>query len=447
MSTYKPAGTYELQQFVIESYPYDQTSKKTDLKAVIHNWSVTESILSGAVRGKATIYDAIGLLYQFPIKCQEKITIRYKDFKGVEREEIMFLYSITDIKPSKQQHDNMVQYTVHFVSWGKFWSDRNMVRRCIAQGTGTERRYLPISRRDDNQPDQVKILFDDYYVNSGGTDKKLITDDSTGEIAIVIPALKPEDAMHLLSRKAYSEKFPSSMFRFFESREAYYFINLEEMLNFAPSQSDQRFFYSSGPVDQTPEGELLKMQNIISVDLGMVDTLEAINSGAYNRRLEEVDTLTRRVISHQYNHTDEFENILYPDENIELHHTKEFVEQHMDKQFYTFAIKDYPDADMQVGSGIRPHTYYGDIYNYKNANLYHYSQSRIGITIFGTNELFAGSFVTIDLPEFQPTNVEDVGRSGNYIVEGITNEFVENTYYQRLSLIKGGVRKLDTNDV
>jgi hypothetical protein len=431
MTGHTPAGTYELQSFIVQSFP--SGGNTVDLKAIVHTWSITESILSGSVRGKAKIYDSTGVLYSLPIRCQEKIVISYKDFKGVEREETMFLYSITDIRPASRVDDNTVEYTIHFCSWGKFWSDRHSIRRCIAEGEGGGRVYLPVS-------EQAQILFDDYYADEGGTEKEIEIHETEGEMPIIIPAMKPEDAMHLFSRKAHSGEFRSNMYRFFESREQYYFVNLEELLQFVPDQSDQFFFYSTGDSDQTPEGELLKMQNIISFDLGMVDTLDALNGGAYNRKLEEIDIMNRRLQVYEYTHLDEYQNLQYPDSSIRTQHTEDFINQHMDKWHHTYVIKDYPEDEMQNAPGLRPHTYYGDIYNFKNANIYQYNQSKINITIFGTNEVFAGSFITLDLPQLRVEDERDGGKSGNYFVETVTNEFVENMYYQKLSLIKGGVR-------
>jgi hypothetical protein len=45
--------------------------------------------------------------------------------------------------------------------------------------------------------------------------------------------------------------------------------------------------------------------------------------------------------------------------------------------------------------------------------------------------------IFVDLPKFKPSSVSDTRLSERYIVESVKNEFIENTYYQNLTLIKG----------
>jgi hypothetical protein len=43
----------------------------------------------------------------------------------------------------------------------------------------------------------------------------------------------------------------------------------------------------------------------------------------------------------------------------------------------------------------------------------------------------------IDIPMFKPASEVDKRLSGFYIVETVVNEFIEDTFYQNLTLIKG----------
>ena len=290
--------------------------------------------------------------------------------------------------------------------------------------------------------EQVQIIFDDYYKE--GTSKSIEISETEGEQKIVIPNMKPEDAVHMLSRKAYSSTSNSQYFRFFENRQGYFFVNMEEL--FKNSPKDQTYQYISPPNDVMPENELQKMDNIISLDLGeSVNTFDAIKQGAYYRKYIELDPLTRTKGEFFYQYKDAYRNYEYPDgigTNLDLVHSNGFIEEHLNKRQEVYGIKDYPDIDAGPKYGLRPFTYYGDIFNNKATLLYHFSQSHINVNIYGSNQVFAGSVIEIkSLPKFNIGNLRDHEREGYWLIVSVNNIFRENTYTQKLVLAKGGLKK------
>lgn len=432
MASYRiaPAGTYELLSFKIIDLL--DPSREVELKKIVASWDLVESIKSGSIKGTAKIFDAKGLFYNFPLRGQEIIEVKYSDFKYEEKTHKFMLYSVTDVQPAKKTDDNNLQVVLNFVSFGKWWSERFKITRCFAEGSEGSRRYLPIS-------EQVETLFDEYYVDKGrGTDKEIEIHDTEGEQKIIIPNMTPEEAMHLLSRKSFTANdFVSNNYRFFENRDKYYFVNMEEHIAF--TDNSQLFIYASTPKDDSPEGELLKMQNIINLNFGeTVNTLDIIRNGGYNRRLREVDIMNRQILDNEYEHLDEYKNYVYPDvDKFKLPHSDEMIKTHFNKFHDTYVFKDYPAPDEPNASGLRPKTYYSDIYPHKGANLFHYNQSKIEIQIYGTNEVVAGDVIKLELPQFKVKGEIDVERSGFYLVESIVNDFFENIYTQTLTLSKG----------
>ena len=430
----KLAGYYELVEFKVTSFPDEE--KSLELKPIIHTWNLTESMIKGAIRGTAKIFDATGIFYTFPLRGQERLSIKYKDFFDNEREEDLFIYSITDINPVGQNDDSILEYTIHFCSFGKFWSDRYDIKRCIAEGTEGTRRYIPVS-------EQVQVIYDDYYnTNDQGTKKPITIHDTDGEQSIVIPGFKPEEAMAMMTRRSYSAIYPSNMYRFFENRNGYYFVNIERWLEEFPSDdvSMPTYQYARTAQDQTPQGEADKMNIFVNLSLGSYsNVLDRMNGGGYYRKVSEIDFQTRRINEFTYDHKDEFKDFKWPDlsPDIQLRHTDEMIEQHMNKESNTFVIKDYSDETGNKPYGLRPTPYYGEIYNNKVAMMMEYADSKITATIFGNNNIVAGSVINTDLPMFKPASESDKRLSGYYIVESVVNEFIEETYYQNLILVKG----------
>jgi len=456
---FKPAGKYTLKKFELSTIttegsseagagdrPTDQqaiSDAKSDIKGLVHVWNIEESIMKGYLRGSAKIYDANGVYYGFPIRGQEKLTIVYEDWAGESRTEDMMIYAVTDIRRGKENDDSMLEYTIHFVSWGKFWSDRYTVSRCIADGTGSNRRYVSVDQ-------QVEVLFDDYYYDNGqGTQKRLFLQPTDGDAKIVIPNYRPEEAMHLMSRKAYDANFKSHYFRFYENRDQYNFVNLESMV-YRAQKAKKKYSYGAGTLDQTPEAEKERMSRLITIEMqSPVDTFECMKSGAYRRKLSEVDIINRRVITTEYDHTEyaTFE-YYYPGSGIpgaplavNLLHTQDFIDEHLNNPAEDFVIKDYPDSDRENAYGLSPKTNYGEVYPQKKSYFYDYKQSRYVVKIYGDNKIVAGDIIELEIPYFttwdkteQPI---DRQRSGYYLVESINNEFAESTYVQTLTVSRG----------
>lgn len=438
--TVKPAGTYELKNFNVTPISGGNT---VDIKRLIHTWEIIESVKSGAVKGSAKVYDAAGFLYNLPLRGQEKIEVVYTDWRGVELTETFILYSVSDVKPLDDNIDRALQYTITFVSVGKFVSDKYDVRRCIANGSGSHRTYLPVSQ-------QAEILFRDYFQdqNSGkGTTKELVITDTDGPQKLIIPSLRPEEAMHFLTRKAWSASLKSQMFRFFETRERYYFANLEDLIAFPENDFKTIYSYRTGPQDTGPDGELYKMQSIVSYNIpSFSNSHQKMINGAFFRKTNELNINERIEIVNEYRHLDEYENYIYPDGEgiIKFINDDSFINEYLNDIPTNYVIKDYPGPDDPNSARQRPATYYPDIYNRKSALAAHLAGSSLNVTIYGNNKLFPGMIIQIELPKFKepesPGYETDEDRSGWYLIESIQNIFHEFTYYQKLSLVKGGIK-------
>ncbi len=61
------------------------------------------------------------------------------------------------------------------------------------------------------------------------------------------------------------------------------------------------------------------------------------------------------------------------------------------------------------------------------------------MTIFGRNNIFAGSVIDLDLNYAKDVVKQDKEKSGRYIVESIENVFYENTYRQKVVISRSGI--------
>jgi hypothetical protein len=468
MNRSAPAGTYVANKMELHSIdPGDisgtnekagfagQAGRYIDIKPIVHAFSIKESVTSGYLSGEAKVYDSTSLFYELPLRGQELLHLELEDFRGEIFSGDFFIYSVDQVKPAKKSTDSILEYVIKFVSIGKFISERYMIRRCIADGSGASRQYKPIS-------EQVQVLYDDYYkfdraggINTVAPEKNIRISETDGDQKIVIPYLSPDDAMHLFSRRAHSETYPSDMFRFFETREQYHFSNLEELMDAGEEAIVETYTYTSGGPDTSPEAELQKMTNVLDVSFGeVVNTFRVMKEGGYSRSYTAVDINYRFPSTFTYDHYDEMivqKNFKYTDmvnpfgDKIRFNHTPTFIARHLDDRKRIFGIKDYPDDGMSAPVE-RPPTNYGEIVNHKRANLAQFDEYGISISIYGNHKLYPGKMIYLDVPEFKSDTSalsredrKDSSRSGVYMITDIENVYYENEYKQNISLIKSGL--------
>lgn len=439
----KQAGHFELLSFKVTNF---ERTKTIDIKLLIHTFNIDESMSTGSVRGSAMVYDALNILSEFPLVGEETVEITYTDFYNNKRIETYFLYAITDVSNGDENSGNVQRYKINFVSPAKFYSEDNELKKT----------YKPNSV-SSTISDYVKEVYEEYYerlmIESQLKPKELVVEETEGPQSYVIPNYTPEQTMHFFSRRAMNSNSNTQLFRFFENREKYYFATNEHMNKIAKNfvgdgLVDPGFGRKAGIIpifrlnympNVSADKQIIAMSEIISVDYGeRVNTIDDINSGGYRRRTYEIDVINGIVDvspTSQYDHLTEFK-----ESGQKLIHSQKFVDRHVTKAGERFVIKDYSSTGATQGNMIRADQQYPKLHNYKRSNLYHYRKNQIGLTIYGRNNIFAGSVIDIEI-NVAKTNVVglDKEKSGRYIVEAVSNVFFENTYRQKLTLSRGGI--------
>lgn len=450
-SNLRQAGHYRLNQFKV--YDFKRT-KSIDLKLLIHTFNISESMSAGAIRGSAVVYDTSDLIKNFPFLCEEYVEITYTDFFDVEHTDKMFIYSITDVKYPKDKSQSVIEYKLNFVSLSRAFSEDFRIQKA----------YRPNASNSGLISGYVKEVFDEYYVKplqEYGVEAKAIDIETTaGQTNYVIPRLTPEHTMQFFARRAFNSSSNSTQtFRFFESREKYYFASNDWMATVGVDivgnssvipQVDIGLAQGAGlqekvvPVfrlnylpDLSPDRQESLMYELISIDYGTrANTIEDINVGGYKRRTWEIDMLNGAVTSRDYDHAQAFSTA-----NVKLIHTPEFINNRMQKYRERFAFIDYAPVGAPTGPALRPDQNYADLYNIKTTNFYHYNRNKVAIQIYGRNTLFAGDVLDLQIFEHSASNELklDEERSGYYLIESIDNVFFESIYTQNIVLSRNGI--------
>jgi len=420
MTDFEKAGRYKLKSFLIKS---QDEGKSAEIKNIIHTFKVIESMDRNSVYGSATVYDSTGLLYKFPLIGEEKITIITSDFYGNEREDRMVSYAITDVRPPSENNDDVLEMVIHFVSEDAFNSTKYFVKKSMRGLVST----------------MASQVFDEFYSDSK---KEFRVETTTGQQKISIPNLRPDDAINFLSRRAYSDVDESSLIRFFENRDRFNFIS--PGFNYREYPRDSLTYkYTSFP-DNTPEGQLSLMTQLISIDYGnAADTAGALVNGYYNSDVLELDIINKRVKHNQFKYLDEYGNYTSPGgDDVKTRNTKEYMEEMSKDNSVHVAIRDYGDSDVSSYPQQKDETFGAKTIVHKRAYNYHYRANMIRCSIYGRNDLVAGDYIILDLYKFMKStnSVEkDEEWSGHYVINSIENVYYENTYTQNLEITKAGV--------
>jgi hypothetical protein len=444
------AGFYTLKQFKIRPIFSDTTKSAvdrnlpagTELNKVIVNWGISESMDSPYVHGFAVVHESNNILKDLPIIGEEQVYIQYIDYYGKSRSDEFYVYSVEEVQPENSINDRMLKYIIRFCSKQKLHSDRTRIRRSYADQTISE---------------MAQALYDEYFRIGNSGDKAIEIEATTGTQTLVIPNLRPDEAMNFLARRAFSSENKSSSFRFFETREKYFFCTYEYLVDKYKDmvaddntaiRNNLKFIYNTAN-DNSGPGQDVAQQSISSLTFGTkVNSIADIKNGNYRRRVTELDYLSRTRITRDYDYSAEFDEFKKVD-NIKQTHTGKYIDTFMQPADApeTVLIADYPQIGQNLGevqNQLRPYQYYYENYTIKPIVDYHMSVNAISTSIKGRVDMYPGKVVILELYEFAESlegrRKLDTERTGKYIVTAVNNSFNGDEYSQQITLTKGGLR-------
>jgi hypothetical protein len=225
------AGDYKLDHVFLHNHKGDVV----DIKKVMVELNIFESIYKNALTGSIVIADAQNLISKLEIHGTERISFtlstpgamgdRSVVNASVETGHPFHVYKITD---RKQIAPGTLLYTLHFGS-------REFMRNMRTK----------VSQAYEGRLDTavLKILTDKNYLDS----KKELSFEPCGNAdKIVIPNLRPFDAINMIARKSLPEKSNGTGYYFYETTKGLYFRSWDNMVSVKGSYdrpTKQVFYY------------------------------------------------------------------------------------------------------------------------------------------------------------------------------------------------------------
>jgi hypothetical protein len=244
------------------------------IKYLVVELNFFEDIFSFSCSGNVVIKDAIGIIEKLKLDGSEIIQITYgktKDSAKVERK--FRLYKVGNRTPVGNKF--VENYTLHFTSEELFLSEQLKISKSFSGMTISEMIY--------------KIMGDSFENNGLNADRDRIKiQPSYGLYDMLVPKLKPFEAISWLSNYAIPEEGAGADMVFFENKNGFYFASIRSLFNNNPVTT-----YKYQPSDFN-ESKLENLYTILNYEfVKTYDSLEATKAGLFANRLISIDPLSR----------------------------------------------------------------------------------------------------------------------------------------------------------
>ena len=444
------AGDYDLSSIVIHNHQNEGLSKQTkgtDIKHLVQEMNIYESMFSGAITGSLVIADTLNLIGNLPIQGTERITFKlatpgaHKATHIVDCTEEsghpMYIYKLAN---REQSVDGMQVYTLHFCS-------REFLRNLRTR----------VSQAYSGRIDQMvaSIVGDENYLDSRN---QLNFQKTRNQDKIVIPNLRPFDAIKMLARKALANNSNSVGYYFYETTKGFHFRSWEsmcvdEMGN--PRPVKQVFRYMPMKI-KDPE-----IEDKIEHDYTSVEEYKFKNNFHDMAGNTALGTYGHRVITHNiYDKSYKTDDYHYHKHFSDTKHTDGPNPAIVDTpgDFDNKGISDYPESRITV----RPTTRFAhgkDTGNFgtdiaqdgkiEGQGIAQYNQviagTRLQMTIKGQSYLEVGDVIQFDLlsveNKLNSAGALDPQYSGRYIITKLRHRVADFEYVQVIECVKDSVAR------
>ena len=425
--------------------------------------SIFEDIESSALTGAMTIIDSSNIISKTPLQGNERLAFKLSTPISSDSEDVVIdaseetgspfrIYAITD---RHTESETTMSYTIHFCSREFLRSTRTRVSKAY---DGPLHQTAIQILRDETGLDSLKNFT---YEPTRNSDK------------IVIPNMRPLDAITMLCDKALSKNTNGAGYYFYETTKGFHFRSYESMIAEQGHQPRQPKLILDYNPRQSPfrNKVIANMHNIESYEfIQHFDTLSQQAMGTY----------ASKVIT--YNIYDK--NYSIADYGYHQHFFRHFhADQRGDQTSRNYHIGDAPvDHDPRYGGSVMGRTGDKTVSDYHESKIILQGSTRYlhneDTGVFGTsteNEglteairnsqenqvnnstklrvimpghsyLQAGDLVKFNLPSMERNKTDktagylyDEKHSGYYIVKSLRHRLQKQEYRQVLELVKDSV--------
>ena len=443
------AGDYDLKNIFLHNH----FGEVIDIKNLVQELNIYESIYKNALTGSVVIIDAQNLIAKLEIQGTERISFTLKTPGAIDERSIInasestghpfHVYKITD---RKQVAPGTLLYTLHFGS-------REFMRNLRTK----------VSQAYDGRLDRAvhQIMFDENYLDS----RKEMTYEPCGNSdKVVIPNLRPFAAINMIAEKSLPEKSNGVGYYFYETTKGFHFRSWDNMISVNGRHrrdTKQQFYYM--PLNITDEN----IEDKINHDYKAVESYRFINNfhdvaantvgGTYGHRVISYNLFDKSFEQDDYHYHNDFVFSKHSEhagrgDNEKYAIAESFVDED-DK-----SVSDYPESRVSLQSTTRflHNEDKGAVYGLDVLQDGKQTGKRIAqqaqviqgtalkLVVKGQSYLEAGDLIDFKLRSVDEKNtdgVEDPQYAGKYVITKIRHQINAEKYIMVLECAKDSVKQ------
>ena len=447
-SVYGRPGNFQLTDILLTSYRSgnnDSIPTKLDIKSLVLEVNIYESIFNKTLSGNVVLADANNIISQYPLTGFERLELKLRS-PGINRlfdfseksGHPMYIYQVSDrneLSPRSQV------YVIHFCS-------KEMIRN--------EQITVKKSYRDTISNIASSILLEESNLD---TQKKLFAEPSYGIHQYVFPQILPFECIDMISKEARSLKYNNAGYYFFETAEGFNFKSLENLLaitNEVGRPSMARFESIPANTRNQPMGQKDVGREMVIIQeykvLSQFDTLKNLRNGVYASTLVTHNILDKTFTNTTFNYFDDFPLSFHTELRkngravleqgitpFTKFHKNKFVSEESGI-LYLKSDTTQLHNDVEVPNQTQ-------ILQKRLSQRLAFESFRIQLKVHGFTGIAAGDIVTLILPSYGVSDKtdpkdQDPILSGRYLIASIRHQVnqIENKHYMFLECLKDSVK-------
>lgn len=438
---------YEVEELLLLT-----DSGSLDITYLLSEMNIIESLYSKCITGSLILVDALNLISNLPIMEGDMIQgffTRNKKDKWVEEFdpdfELKFMFEIIKITSQTKVKQDVQIWSIHFVS--STWSDH-----LTGRVSKSYRQWL--------YSDMVNDIYDRHLTKGGLKGElpvKALKITPTEKLwNIIIPNIKPHDAITFLSRRSWQGDFVNYLF--WEDKEEFHYQPMEDLFAAGPvadywtTETDQ---YTKEKLAREPDLEVLEPRYLNLIELKFLDyhdiTISGM-SGMFANRLISHDLFFKRVVDHfprgeeapnytlddVYSYFDDYSKLSHCDSN-----GKEMVRAYTNAKFSdnNGLLTVYPEHKWQWDDQeeFMPRKWVRQ----RKGQISQLKFIKLEVTTPGNFTRKVGDKININLysPEYKPKTTDerpelDTKFQGNYLITSLKRKFTKDKCYNIMEIIK-----------
>jgi len=432
---------------------------------VLAELNIYEDIEHNAVTGTAHIVDSFNMIANEELHGNERLVFKlstpgrpgHVQDSVDASSETGYPFHIFAIKDRKQISETTVTYALHFCSHDMMRNTRIRVNKAFTGNLGEM---------------AAQILKDPDGLN---TKKPVFFEPTRNSDTVVMPNLRPFDAINLISKKALSGNAKGAGYFFYETAKGFHFRSYENMLGYLSTETREpvrvfKYFPNALGGDLSSRRHEVHKHAVEHYSFSKnFDTLSNQALGTYANQVITYNIFDKAYNVSNYNYHREYGQMLHTDRDTQDRRT-----------YHNFPIPDSPvdhDPKEQRNSGdktvsdypesrviLQPSTRYlhndntGAFGTDPNSDgetegirISQRNQVKNGailkLIVSGTSELQAGEIIRFDYPRMEPNKggsteyAFDPKYSGRYMIKRLRHRLIRGNYRMVLECIKDGVQQ------